>query len=533
MSETFSLNNPINWTVAKLEDLVIKFVGGGTPSKQNSAYYQGNIPWMSVKDMTTHRPQAVSDHITLEAVANSATNLIPPDTIIIATRMSLGKVVRVPFEVAINQDLKALILPKDIEKDFIEYWFLAEASHIQSLGTGTTVKGIRLEVLQQLEVPLPPLNEQRRIVAKIEALKARSQRVKEELEAIAPLLDQFRQSVLAAAFRGDLTADWREKNPDVEPASVLLECIRAERRRRWEEAELEKMKARGKTAKNDDWKAKYKEPKSFEDIPINYPVSWTWARAEEVCDFITKGTTPAPNKMFEQSGDIPFIKVYNLTNRGFLDFSINPTFISKEVHSGELARSKVFPGDILMNIVGPPLGKVAIVPDDYKEWNMNQAIAVYRAMPGIENRFLTYCLLSTPILSTAVHAAKATAGQFNLTLEICRDLPLPIPPTSEQQQIVAMIDRCFAAADLIAEQLANAASQNDVLNQSILAKAFRGELVPQDPNDEPASVLLERIRVERENLDTKKKAKGKTEKKSCKAKPEAAEPKQLSLPGFE
>jgi type I restriction enzyme S subunit len=249
---------------------------------------------------------------------------------------------------------------------------------------------------------LPPLNEQRRIVAKIEALKARSQRVKEELEAIAPLLDQFRQSVLAAAFCGDLTADWREKNPDVESASVLLERIRFERRRRWEEAELEKMKARGKTPKNDDWKAKYKEPKSFEDIPINYPVSWTWARAEEVCDFITKGTTPAANKMFEQSGDIPFIKVYNLTNRGFLDFSIAPTFISKEVHNGELARSKVFPGDILMNIVSPPLGKVAIVPDDYKAWNMNQAVAVYRAMPGIENRFLAYCLLYTASESNAI-----------------------------------------------------------------------------------------------------------------------------------
>jgi type I restriction enzyme S subunit len=120
--------------------------------------------------------------------------------------------------------------------------------------------------------------------------------------------------------------------------------------------------------------------------------------------------------MFEQ-GDIPFIEVYNLTDRGELDFSINPTFINKDVHYGELARSKVFPGDVLMNIVGPPLGKVAIVPSDYEEWNMNQAIAVYRAIPGIDNRFLCYCLLSVKILSIAVNAAKATAGQFNLTLE--------------------------------------------------------------------------------------------------------------------
>ncbi|NJO31139.1 MAG: hypothetical protein HC874_29000 [Richelia sp. SL_2_1] len=223
MSNKLSLHIPQNWTITKLENLVTKFMGGGTPSRRNSAYYQGNIPWMTVKDMTSHRPQKVTEYITLEAVTNSATNLIPPDTIIIATRMSLGKVVRVPFEVAINQDLKALILPNDIEKDFLEYWYISEASNIQSLGTGTTVKGIRLEVLQQLKIPLPPLNEQKRIVGKIEALQRRSQRVKEAIDAIPQLLDQFRQSVFAAAFRGDLTADWRENNPDVEPASMLIE----------------------------------------------------------------------------------------------------------------------------------------------------------------------------------------------------------------------------------------------------------------------------------------------------------------------
>jgi type I restriction enzyme S subunit len=96
-------------------------------------------------------------------------------------------------------------------------------------------------------------------VEKIEALTARSRKAREALEAIPELLDQFRQSVLAAAFRGDLTADWREQNPDVEPAEALLERIRVERRKRWEEAELEKMRAKGKEPTNDKWKAKYKD----------------------------------------------------------------------------------------------------------------------------------------------------------------------------------------------------------------------------------------------------------------------------------
>ncbi|MGB5631452.1 MAG: restriction endonuclease subunit S, partial [Waterburya sp.] len=144
--------------------------------------------------------------------------------------------------------------------------------------------------LKASKIPLPPLNEQKRIVAKIEALQTRSTAVKEELEAIKPLLDQFRQSVLASAFRGDLTKDWREQNPDVEPADVLLERIRVERRRRWEEAELEKMKAKGKVPKDDKWKKKYKEPVE-PDIKTSslLPDKWSLASFAQVSDRVTVG----------------------------------------------------------------------------------------------------------------------------------------------------------------------------------------------------------------------------------------------------
>src|SRR5207249_1859770 len=136
------------------------------------------------------------------------------------------------------------------------------------------------------------------------------------------------------------------------------------------------------------------------------------------CEFITKGTTPKANKLFSGAGDVPFIKVYNLTFDGTLDFSINPTFVSKETHAGELARSKVFPGDVLMNIVGPPLGKVSIVPDAFPEWNMNQAVARFRPLEFCDRKYLSIALRTEGVLSWAVKRAKATAGQFNLTLEI-------------------------------------------------------------------------------------------------------------------
>jgi type I restriction enzyme S subunit len=342
-------------------------------------------------------------------------------------------------------------------------------------------------------------------------LQERSRKARAALKAIPPLLEQFRQSVLAAAFRGDLTADWRAQHPDVEPASVLLDRIRAERRRRWEEAELAKMQAKGKMPKDEKWKEKYKEPEIVDETDLSeLPEGWCWARAEQICGLITKGTTPAKNKMFSENGDIPFVKVYNLTDKGILDFTVNPTFVSEKTHSTELARSRILPGDVLMNIVGPPLGKVSIVPETYPEWNMNQAMAVFRSLSGYDRSFLAFCLLTDQILSAAVLRAKATAGQFNLTLEICRDLPLPVSPEEEQKHIVSKLKLCLSTVESLEISVASKLELLDQLDQSILAKAFRGELIPQDPNDEPASVLLERIRAEREAQSAKPRAKKKT-----------------------
>lgn len=173
---------------------------------------------------------------------------------------------------------------------------------------------------------------------------------------------------------------------------------------------------------------------------------WRIARTAEVCSFITKGTTPASHQLLAQ-GDVPFLKVNNLTFGGPLDFSRSRTFISKHVHDNELSRSKVCPGDVLMNIVGPPLGKVAIVPDTYPEYNINQAVARFRPVPGVDARYLALLLRNPEILAWALKRAKTTAGQVNLTLELCRDLPLPIAPETEQQQIAVAVDQALALSD--------------------------------------------------------------------------------------
>src|SRR5688500_2396172 len=124
------------------------------------------------------------------------------------------------------------------------------------------------------------------------------------------------------------------------------------------------------------------------------PPNWVWVSAEQVCNPIANGSTPKPDKMYSGTGEIPFIKVYNLTHHGQLDFSINPTFIDHDTHTGLLARSCTIPGDVLINIVGPPLGKVSIVPDTYPEWNINQAIVTFRPSTGYSHKLLCYALLT-------------------------------------------------------------------------------------------------------------------------------------------
>ena len=150
-----------------------------------------------------------------------------------------------------------------------------------------------------------------------------------------------------------------------------------------------------------------------------------------------------------------------------------------------------------MNIVGPPLGQVSVVPPTFAEWNINQAIAIFRAVNGVSSRFMSLCLLSAPAQAWLAAKAKTTAGQTNLTLQVCRDLPIALPPETEQHEIAQAIDAALAGLGDQDAAGAIALRQSAAQRKNILQAAFSGQLVPQDPNDEPASVLLARIRAER------------------------------------
>ena len=398
---------------------------------------------------------------------------------------------------------------------------------IGAVGLGIGRKNVNAQNLSKIRFPLPPLNEQKRIVAKIEALQTRSTAVKEELEAIKPLLDQFRQSVLATAFRGDLTKDWREQNPDVEPADVLLERIRVERRQRWEEAELEKMKAKGKVPKDDKWKKKYKEPEPIDTEGLSeLPDGWCWTKLEQCLLSLRNGLSKKPadkppgtpilriSAVRAMKVDMDDIRYYPLNSKDNVnDFLLEPNDLMFTRYNG----SRAFVG--VCGLVSNIKDKL-LYPDKLIRVRLvDKSLSIPKYL-----EFACNCGFSRLYIESKI---KTSAGQQGIAGGDLKLTPISLPPNEEQQEIVRRIESLFKLADSIEQQYQQAEVDLATLNQSILAKAFRGELVPQDPNDEPASALLERIREERDRAKAAAK-KSKSKKKSSSKK----QNQQLDIPGM-
>jgi type I restriction enzyme S subunit len=166
-----------------------------------------------------------------------------------------------------------------------------------------------------------------------------------------------------------------------------------------------------------------------------------------------------------------------------------------------------------MNIVGPPLGKVAITPDDYDEWNINQAITLFRASDLIRSRWIYMLLCEGSNIRNIELQTKGSAGQVNISLTQCRGFEFPVPGVKEQDEIIARVEYIFTFAEALDAKLTSARKIVDRLTPALLAKAFRGELVTQDPNDQPASELLAKLKAQQSNAAASRPKRLKTQKK--------------------
>ncbi len=349
--------------------------------------------------------------------------------------------------------------------------------------------GISGSDLKLLPIWLPPLNEQKRIVEKLESLQARSRRAKAALDEVPALLEKLRQSILAAAFRGDLTKEWREKNPNVEPASALLARIRVERRKKWEEAELAKMTAKGKKPTDDKWKAKYKEPEPVDttDLP-ELPEGWCWASVEELSNVHEAAVYGIIQPGEHVEGGIPYIRPADISRSGEVSLAaLNRT--SREI-ADDYVRSELKAGDVVLSIVGT-IGKVLIVGPELSGANITQSSA--RIRTEYVAPYLVARLLQSPLLTNQFDRMRFGNAVQRLNVEHVRALVFPVPPAGEQSAIEALLKAQETRWGLSSLSVARAHLID--LDRSLLAKAFRGELVPQDPNDEPADVMLARVKA--------------------------------------
>jgi type I restriction enzyme S subunit len=344
--------------------------------------------------------------------------------------------------------------------------------------------------LETLDLPVPPEPEQVRILDTLDELLSDLDAGLAALERVCAKLKHYRAAVLKAAVEGALTAEWRRQHPATEAADALLTRILAERRRRWEEAQLRKFEAAGK-APPKDWKAKYVEPGAPDSSSLpQLPKGWLWTSLGQ-CFSVRVGATPSRGRKDFWNGDIPwvasgevqFCRIHktreNITAQGLANSStrLNPV------------------GSVMLNMIGEgkTRGKAGIL--QIAACNNQNCAAIWVSETPIAPEYIYSWLLFRYEQTRELGSGN---NQPAMNKSVVEEIAFPLLPLAEQEALVEAVEEQLSLIDHLERDLETRLTSAIALRQSILRYAFSGQLVPQDPNDEPASELLRRIAAERE-----------------------------------
>lgn len=532
---------PGGWVTASINDVATSS-GGSTPSKSDPSYWtDGDIPWVSPKDMKTFDVRSSEDLVTEKALARLTK--IPVDSVLMVVRSGiLARTLPVAINavpVTINQDMRAFVPEKEIDPKFVAWQLIADEREILSACSkdGTTVASIEGPALSAFPLKIAPASEQTRIVAKLEELLSDLDAGVAELKAAQRKLASLRQSLLKAAVEGALTADWRaarhasaaaprpssprrrgsrevgfhatstsmdsrlrgndgqkQDAPAPETGADLLQRILTERRARWEAKQLAKFAEQGKTPSK-DWQAKYPKPVAPDsaDLPA-LPEGWVWSSLGQ-CFHVAVGATPSRKEPDYWGGDIPWVssgevrfnRIAN-TNEQISELGLSNT------------STQINPiGSVLLGMIGEgkTRGQVAIL--EAAAANNQNCAAIWASETDVSPEFVYYWLWSR-----YEETRKGSSGnnQPALNKSIVENIPFPLPPLPELKAIVDLADASLSQAAQQQSAIDHALKQAAAQRKNLLKAAFAGQLVPQDPNDEPASELLARIRAQRAAKDT-------------------------------
>jgi type I restriction enzyme S subunit len=487
---------PQGWETAALVDFCERLVDGSHNPPQAA---DTGKPMLSARNVNDFRIlfddfRLISDS---DFEVEHARTRVTAGDVLITIVGTIGRTAVVPMGLppfALQRSV-AVLKPRGIDSRYLAYamntpdrqqWLIDNAK-------GTAQKGVYLKTLGSAHISVAPAAEQTRIVEKLEELLSDLDAGVAELKAAQKKLGQYRQSLLKAAVEGALTAEWRKQNVPFETGAQLLDRILLERRARWEAKQLAKFKEQGKIPPK-DWQKKYPEPVQPDTTNLpELPEGWVWAKVAQTGE-VQLGRQRAP-QYHAGSNMVPYLRVANVfENRIDISDVMEMHFSEKEEQL-----FKLHANDILLN-EGQSLelvGRPAIYRNELPLACFTNTIVRFRAEDGVIPEFALTLFLHymhsgrfRKIATITTNIAHLGAGRF-------AEVEFPLPSTEEQREIMSTLTETMENLVRQQDAISLALKQSTAQRQNILRAAFAGQLVPQDPTDEPASVLLERIRAER------------------------------------
>ena len=456
---------PEGWvwkTMGEISDVI----GGGTPRTNVPEYFNdGDIPWITPADLSGYNNKYISHgsrFITETGLKNSSARLMPAGTVLFTSRAPIGYVAIAKNPVSTNQGFKSFVLKVGILPDYV-YWYLKGNKNLaESNASGTTFLELSGTKAKQIPIPIAPLNQQKLIVAEIEKQFSRLDEAVTALKRIQANLQRYEASVLKAAVEGKLTEEWRRKNPDVESATDLLKRIVVERKKKWEADHPGK---------------KYKEPAppNTSNLP-ELPKGWVWTALSQIATF--QNGRSFPSKEYSSKG-IKLLRPGNLYADGSVKWNENNTRELPETWASKYPEYRVGGGELIMNLTAQSLrdeflGRTCITGSG-EHCLLNQRLARISPLPGIDVRFLLWVLKSKRFRNFVDTLNTGSLIQHMFTSDLTQ-FNFPLPPTDEQQEIVEASDNLLSVAEEIEKAVETTIKRAERLRQSILKKAFSGNL---------------------------------------------------------
>ena len=503
-----AIKAPPHWAVCRIGDLALTITGGGTPSKSHPTYWGGSIPWASVKDLRELKfIDDTEDRITEEGLKNSSSNLIPPGRVIVCTRMGLGKVAINRVALAINQDLKALELPNEVNTDF----FLILYKTREVKGTGTTVSGIKQDQLLALPAALPPLEEQSRIAAKVDELMALCDKLEAQQQARRKLQNALRQSTLQAVASAtsprELQTSWARLADNFGRLFHAPEDIADFRKMASELAirgVLDVYSEPTDTSTVDVYLAELGRKKSGKRFAksvqpaeeISLPNGWRWVLLEDLLSDSESGWSPKCEAEPRREGEWGVLKVSAVTWGAF-----NPNENKRLPLSLESRpECEVKPSDFMLSRANTAelVARSVIAPDNCPEkLLMSDKIVRLNFLDDALKPWVN--LVNNSDLARAYYKERATGtsdSMRNVSRKVIHELPIPLPSLKVQERVLLALSRLLRYCDSLEQQAASRMRLSTQLAASSIA-SLTGIAIEQEEESmkAPPTELIAPLRL--------------------------------------